>query len=137
MDTDEESSDDEMFRYTDAWRAAEDSARLPPPRAQERTAVRQVTGSRPSPDARGMPAQTFSGAIPGFVFTTRDGVTGYFPEWPGVAARTRICLEELVSFPVPDDAVPFGRIPAERRRNADGVRIRPKKRRCPPVGRGR
>jgi len=132
-DTDEELSDVEMFWYTDAWRAAEDSARLPPPRTKEQAAARQGTDLRPAPDARGMPAQSFSGAIPGFVFTTRDGVTGYFPEWPRAADRPRLCLEELVPPPVSDVATPFGRSPAERRRNAEGVRIRPKRRCCPPL----
>jgi len=80
-----------------------------------------------------MPAKKFSGGIPGFVFSTRHGFTGYHPDREFALPPIPLILEEAVAPPRPLDVGPSAPGAARHQRRPDGSRVRRKPRRRAPA----
>jgi hypothetical protein len=108
--------------------------------AERRAGIVVATGRRHAPATRteaNAPSSAthtpFHGPVPGKVYTTRGGSTGYHEDAATApTTRTTLCLQELLQPPLPVDTGVFEAQPAARhRRTPDGRRVRPRRRRAP------
>ena len=130
----------------DDWRAAESLMKLAT--THSCNDVQQVAASRsfslppaPPPPGSSLPADTFRGAIPGFIFGTRKEGTGYYADTAAAdiaAFPFVLSLDELIpATPISENPFGVGSSALTRSRDnrscrprdARGTRIRPRSRR--------
>jgi len=129
-DPDDSDSNDEEegqllnFLDTPSWRKAEAGCSLPPPVARAKAQPPSPPSIRIAPGVPAVPSSFFAGQAPGYVYTTRDGVPGYYKDLqPAVMTRQIIHLDVLVprSLTAVDLEPPQ---PCAHRRDPSGRRCR-------------
>jgi len=100
--SDSGSDDDEggqqlSFLDTPSWRKAETGCSLPPPVARAKAQPPSPPSIRIAPGTPVVPSRFFAGQAPGYVYTTREGVSGYYKDLqPPTLTRQVIHLDILV-----------------------------------------
>jgi len=125
---DSDTDDPEWVKLT--WARAERIARISAPRRSRPVRATAVPSVTIPPGATMCAMKEFRGPAPGYVYTTRDGITGYFADRP--TGKVSIQLGQLLELRPSLSDAPEAKRPAAHAYRSDGKRFRGRGRRATP-----